>query len=825
MGYNFSPFLRQIALEQDMRGRGAEKWQSDVRKAKEGERESETTYGDRLLKAVVDPLSVQVKAYLERAKSGAPGAYHTLAPKIETLHPDVIAYLAVKTILNVLSSSHLEQEVATAVGRSIEEELRFRAYHEQKPALFDTIMRDHKKRRKSKKFTKRVMKLRVAKAGAVWTDWTERDCLKIGFYMIKMLLKVEPQIIAEEPVTVRTKRKHKPAFRLVFGPGIKDLIGDLTVALCGPSFLPTVVTPRPWRSAFGGGYWTDAVDYKLKRLVKTRSLEYLEDLSHVNMPAVYSAINSVQETAWQINSAVLGVMRQAWEQAREIGSLPRDRKLEEPSKPAIKPPCRCYCDDKKVWSKTPEGQAWRAWRKMAHAVHEFNIKTLSKRVQARMTMDVAKRFENGEPIYFPNQLDFRSRMYAMPAFLQPQGADYVRGLLRFHVGKPITTITAKNWLAIHGANCYGIDKVSFHERVDWVRKWTREIKMTAASPMDMVDWWGEAENPWQFLAFCFEWADLSDGVEGFVSHLPVSLDGTCNGLQHFSAMLRDPVGGAAVNLTPSDKPQDIYAVVAERVVITLKADADPLAAQWLAFGVDRKLCKRPVMILPYGGTQYACRKYVEEYVLKLISDKGKTNPFADLMTAVVYLAKIIWHAIGETVVAAKTAMKWLQKSARVISKKQLAIVWQTPAGFPVRQAYPEMRDAEVDLIIDGKRLCRLIKVETTGLDYDQQVSGLSPNFVHSLDASALMETVRVCRIRGIKSFAMVHDSYGTHAADTQALTETLREAFVSLYEQHDVLAELRTAMVAAVGETGLDLAPGTGALDIREVLHSRFFFA
>ena len=113
---------RQIELERDMRGRGAEKWRSDVNKAKEGERESETTYGDRLLKAVVDPLAVQVKVYLDNALSGRPGAYQTVAPRLTTLSPHVVSYLAVKAILNVLSSSHLEQEVATQVGRAIEEE-------------------------------------------------------------------------------------------------------------------------------------------------------------------------------------------------------------------------------------------------------------------------------------------------------------------------------------------------------------------------------------------------------------------------------------------------------------------------------------------------------------------------------------------------------------------------------------------------------------------------------------------------------------------------------------------------------------------------------
>jgi len=516
-----------------------------------------------------------------------------------------------------------------------------------------------------------------------------------------------------------------------------------------------------------------------------------------------------------------------------------------PTIPAVSPPCRCYCDDKKAWSHTPDGRAWRAWRRMAHAVHEFNAKAKSRRLQAAKAMWVADMFEKDDALYFPHQLDFRGRIYAMPMFLNPQGPDHVRGLLMFAHGKPITNQTARNWLAVHGANSYGIDKVTFHERCDWVRKHTTEIRKTATDPMGNVDWWGAAENPWQFLAFCFEWhsmlslEELNAGM-AFVSHLPVSLDGTCNGLQHFSAMLRDPVGGAATNLLPSDKPQDIYAMVAEKVEANLrttvaecKGGADlaegVMAEAWLAFGIDRKLCKRPVMILPYGGTQYACRKYVEEYVLTLVMDKGKANPFGDnLMDAVVYLSKIIWSAIGDTVVAAKDVMQWLRAIARLMAKAQLAVVWQTPVGFPVRQAYPQMRNARIEFVVDGKRTYRLVNTATDGLDKERQINGLSPNFVHSLDAAALMETVVRAARSGVRSFsfAMVHDSYGTLAADTEVLTTTLRQAFVDLYQQHDVLAEIRAAVVEAL-PPGADIPeiPASGSLNLDAVLESRFFFA
>jgi len=48
-------------------------------------------------------------------------------------------------------------------------------------------------------------------------------------------------------------------------------------------------------------------------------------------------------------------------------------------------------------------------------------------------------------------------------------------------------------------------------------------------------------------------------------------DGSCSGIQHYSAILRDPVGSAAVNLAPDTKPHDIYKDVAEVAKIKLES--------------------------------------------------------------------------------------------------------------------------------------------------------------------------------------------------------------------------------------------------------------
>lgn len=77
----------------------------------------------------------------------------------------------------------------------------------------------------------------------------------------------------------------------------------------------------------------------------------------------------------------------------------------------------------------------------------------------------AKKFRNHKAIYFPCNLDFRGRLYAVP-FFNPQGNDLTKGLLTFSNGKPIGEL-GFYWLKIHGANA-GIDKVSFEDRIKWI---------------------------------------------------------------------------------------------------------------------------------------------------------------------------------------------------------------------------------------------------------------------------------------------------------------------------------------------------------------------
>ena len=62
----------------------------------------------------------------------------------------------------------------------------------------------------------------------------------------------------------------------------------------------------------------------------------------------------------------------------------------------------------------------------------------------------------------------------------------------------------------------------------------------------------------------------------------------------------------------------------------------------------------------------------------------------------------------------------------------------------------------------------------------KNTTAFPPNFVHSVDSTHMMLTALKCKEEDI-TFAAVHDSYWTHAADIPRMNAILRQQFVDLH--------------------------------------------
>ena len=463
------------------------------------------------------------------------------------------------------------------------------------------------------------------------------------------------------------------------------------------------------------------------------------------------------------------------------------------------------------------------WKRRATLLHSENVRLKTKRIQFAQLMWMTRKFKDEKAIYFPHTLDFRGRMYANTAFLNPQGEDSAKGLLEFSTGKTLGS-SGLAWLKVHVSNTWGFDKASLEERLEWTENNENLIQRVGIDPLGSREWM-EADKPWQFLRACFEYVCCNDN-EDYISHLPITVDGSCNGLQHFSAMLRDDVGGSATNLINHDQPEDIYEIVRKEAENGMVLDNNPDFTLWGTGGcLSRSLVKRPVMTTPYGATLYGMRDQIHEELKKQM-DKGVVFPGidngTDLWPHCKYLALHIYSAIGRVVVSSRKGMKWLQDVAKAANKLKRPIYWTLPTGFVVKQKYIRSVVKEVKTIING-RMASLYAGQSDNekMHNFRQVNGIAPNFVHSLDACHLMKTIINAKDNyGIESFSVVHDSFGTHACDIEQLGIVLRETFVDIYEK-DVLKKFMEEQ----GDLDLPSLPEYGKLNIEEVKDAEFFFS
>ncbi len=447
----------------------------------------------------------------------------------------------------------------------------------------------------------------------------------------------------------------------------------------------------------------------------------------------------------------------------------------------------------------------------------------------------AREYAQFEEVYLPATMDFRGRVYAKP-HLNHQRADYVKALWVFSEGKPLDTLGLA-FLKIHLSNCGDFQKISkapFEKRLQWVGDNLEKILETAQDPFADL-WWTKADSPFCFLAACREvWGYYQD-PEGYICHLPVSVDGSCSGLQHYSAMLRDAEGATYVNLVPSETPQDVYKEVANIVnELVINDQGDEMAQEWLDHKIDRKVTKRATMTLCYGSKQYGWREqlmedFMREYTKEVELGTRDKHPFKEPGKASAYMAKKLDVALRKTVKAAVEGMDWLQEVASLLAAENKPVIWTTPIGFPVVNGYYEPILRQVDIKIKGKRKRQqLLLGYTDQLKRSKQRSTIAPNFVHSYDAAHLMMVALEAKKQGINSFLLIHDSFGCLPADMGVFSVIVKSQFVKLYENHDPFQSVYENAIIALSEKGkgqLSPPPSKGTLDIQSVINSQYAFA
>jgi DNA-directed RNA polymerase len=406
-------------------------------------------------------------------------------------------------------------------------------------------------------------------------------------------------------------------------------------------------------------------------------------------------------------------------------------------------------------------------------------------------------------------------------------------LLKFAEPKPLGK-DGFFWLKVSLANLLGKDKLPFDERVAFVdasRDWIMKVAQDPLTPQNIKHWANADDGPWQALARCFELAEVwrTGDEEGFLSYLPVHLDGSCNGLQHYAALGRDQFGALAVNVLPSDRPQDVYTIVLGIVKEKVQHDAHiadndssgkngQLARRLIELGVlQRKVVKQTIMTICYGVTTVGAKQQVQGHLASLVADQVGPEELSILAS---YLSKLVLKSIGEVFERAMAIKAWFDTATQHLNQLEMPTAWFSPIGLACVQPYKKMQKVEC---VTKRQKVTLAQEDGPKVDKARQRMGFPPNFIHSLDATHMMITAEGCQHQGI-AFAGVHDSFWTHACDVPALNRIIRSAFIELHSQ-PLLQELYEDLHVRLGGLELPEPPAQGQLDLTAVSNSPYFFS
>jgi len=856
---------RQLASEAVQREGALADYLSGLRKAKlEGEYEFEplrtaTVFGAHKLDAVLEQWAADLSAAIaaHREKPSQKQMYGALARAKAVLPPHAIAGIAIKEMCSMLTALPECMPVLVASMRVGSAVLAAQAAAAAAALATDNVLMDAS----------------ASLLPAAASDEDTEAAVALGSAVLALLVR-NTHISTDSENAFRHGHqldmgRNKRTGVLIPHDAVSRLFAEGAyskssfLALRPSDYAPMETPPR----SFGDDLRSGGYLLQRKRgwgMIGRPCALQRKALAKADLRAVVRGLDALGSVAWRVNDDVWQLLADVHDAAVPFGKMPAENIV-------------ALVDQRSALRRkereAAEGLLTREEVKERKRKLELDLAAVQAKVSRRSTFSLvlqatSKMANRSNALYFPYNMDFRGRVYPLSPAVSHTGEDTARGLLGFAQPKPLGE-RGLFWLKVHLANQLGHDKVSLDDRAAWVDEHMDEVVRSVEQPLVPNDLqrrlWNQGGKPAQAYAAALEIARAvrTGNPASYLSSLPVHQDGSCNGLQHYAALGRDLVGGAKVNLVPRDKPADVYseiaAIVRAQVLKTAAtydasrlADDLGLGARPKYFAKDRlpgllahlltphvtgkmsrKIVKQTVMTSVYGVTLLGARDQIERQLLALNDDAKRMErnggPLLDYIddrfvgAAGMYLAKLTMDTIKGEFVSAKEIMEWLQHLARVAASENGQLVsWVTPLGLPVVQPYRKhnarlVRTALQKVFVSSERS------ENGPVHASKQRTALAPNYVHSLDSTHMLMTATACQERGI-AFAAVHDSFWTHAGTVDAMNAILREQFVRLHSR-DLLGELHEQFKARYPLSRVAPPPKKGALDLKSVLESQYFFA
>ncbi len=786
----------------------------------------DTKVGQRLLFDLAEPLAEAIRQRQEEAEAklfqpGQKQDWQRLLPMTDPLEG---AITVVTTTMQQLSGSKAPtyQQVAIAVGMAYIHQIRFTRWVSEDRKYATRFLKKNAHVLSSKVQHKRFitnLEKRIKESLNLDEAWERKKVLlSVGAVLLDCLTLTHPNIIELRQTGSRGKAEAQTVY------WTDDFLSDVDslhalAATSSPVKKPMRVPPRDWSinqesGRLEGGYY-----------MVQHSVYRTEWHPHklTPSPEAIKALNTIQRTAWDINDEVRGFLLRNPQLAPQV-PLQKPQRL-----------------PKHLWETLSESDQAAARQEFQDESARF-VSQNSKAITFRRQMLHAQEL-CGQPFWQPHSFDFRGRLYPSNQMLTNQGDDISKALIRFYNGTQLGE-NGLNALMIHAANCYGKDKLSLSERVDFIDELVPQILKFDDDKVALA-LCARADEPASFYAVCMELmrALRSSDPTAFVSHIPIAVDGTCNGLQILSLLGKDQVGAEKTNCTSAPTRQDLYVEVARSVQSIIKShlsdstfstEMKAVAMSWDTLmqheAKARKVVKRAVMTTAYGVTREGIReqlvadRHCDGLPIPKTAEFEGLTPIQSRHKLAGYMRDWIVEARVSVVVEAVKIMDYFREVATVLAKQQRSLTWKTPDGCLVEQKYVVLKDTPVRTFDNWMRRLRR---PTDKIQPSKMAGAAAPNIVHSLDATMCRMVANRLAEQGITEMAFVHDSYAVHACHLETLNSIIREVGVQLFKGDWIREHFHPLQVAVLPDSiKISTPPTQGELDVaQELLNATYFFS
>ena len=769
----------QVELERSQVSQGLKRLNDNTFKLEDKSYASATVYGiasiDTLLPRLVDKITITNR----RIHEGHTGvAFKEIHKYLAGLEPLAAAAIACKITFDKVFSfkegSNFAVNVCDSIGHAIEDECQMRHYENKVPALLATLKDNywHKSIGTQQKLV--VIKTLMNRYNvSAWTPWGRSIRVKLGGWLLDCIMESSGWFTQE-----KIREGHKTVTYVLPTAEFLDIKDEVmaTAELFSPLAWPMLVPPKDWSNEEVGGYI-------LNEVMKGHDLVRRGDRHRIQGETPLDFLNKIQKVGYKLNPFIVRTAKFLQEKEISVGKFLPIIHYDLPPKPVD------IAENK---------ESRKNYRRQAAEVLNRQAQETRRSCRTRMTMEAVEKFKDREVFYIPWSFDYRGRAYPIPAFLTPQDTDFGKSLIKFAKEAEVTPESYK-WLAFQVATSYGLDKHTWLERQQWVRDNILTITRVAEDPIDNLGDWEGAEEPWQFLAACEEYYHCVIKKDRLTTGLCVATDATCSGLQILAGLARDKKTAQLVNVLPSDRPQDAYAVIAKKSKPNIPEVLHPV---W-----DRKCCKRTVMTIPYNAKAFSNRQYIRD----ALKEKGIEVDKDDLTITV----RAVRDAMSKVVPGPMSVMKWIEDEvSKAIKRGATELEWTTPSGFVVVQRLMKKKMETIDLKLLGRCRLKVATADGSTVDRNRHKAATAPNLIHSLDASLLHLSVK----RFNEPIALIHDSVLCRATDMSLLSTIVRETYMHLFADNDYLNSFAQQIEAETEP------PIIGDLEPKSVIDSTYFF-